>query len=185
MKRKLSFGKIDLYGTGKRYLAEVEIELKERGGEPTFTIENGVKVPTGKTTPTYTEFTACGTVWNTRHTDCVCGGQCLDEISKFVKTADFKKIYTWWKKYHLNGMNAGTPEQEQAIKEWKDAGNKYDYDAVCEMLKEKGLYEVPFTGKSTGKEWHGEIYRYGSAWIVSDIPEADLCEIKAFIENVA
>jgi len=183
LRKKVCFGKIDLYNTGKCYPAEVVIELRERGGEPTFTIENGEKIPTGETTPIYYEFSACGTVWNTRKTDCILGGQCLDDMSKYIKTAEFSKIYKWWKLYHLNSMNAGTPEQTKAVKEWEAQGNKYDYTAVCEMLKTKGLFEIPFTGKTIGKEYNGELYKYGHGWVINDIPENDLEEIKTYLQE--
>jgi hypothetical protein len=79
-------------------------------------------------------------------------------------------------------MNAGTPEQTAAIDAWKNCGNKYDYDAVCNMLKDIGLYEIPFYGKSTGKVWNGEKYRYGSAWIIDEIPQNVIDEIECFID---
>lgn len=83
-----------------------------------------------------------------------------------------------WKRYHLNGMHAGTPTQEKAVAEWKATGNKYDYIAACEMLKEKGLYEVPFTGITIGKRYHGEMYKYSHGWVVQDIPADDLIRIE-------
>lgn len=182
MKAKVSFGKINLYGTGKRYPAEVEIEIKERGGEPTFKMENGERIYTGETTPVYRELSICGTVWNTKRTNCVMGGQCLDGMYRFLKgNPKFRKVHEWWKKYHLNGMHAGTPEQEAAIAEWKADGNRYDYTAVCEMLKEIGLYEVEFTGKTVGRMYDHEPYKYGHAWIIQDIPEDVLKEIEEFI----
>ncbi len=183
-KKTLDFGKINYYGTGKRYKATVEMELRKCGGEKTFIIEKGEKVYTGKETPVYYEFSACGYVWNSLQTDIICGGQCLDEMKKFLgKNKDFNQVYTWWKLYHLNGMNAGTPEQEKAINEWKKAGNKYDYTAVCDYLKSIDLYEINFTGKSTGKYYNNELYRYGTAWIIEEIPENDFNAILKFIEN--
>lgn len=177
MKKTINFGKVDYRGTGKRYPVKVEIELKTRGGEPTFTIENGERVYTGKTTPTYTEFTACGSI------GACCGGQCLDEIYKHLKNnKEFAMIYKWWKAYHLNGMNAGTPEQEKAIKEYFE-GKRYDYTKACEYLKSIGLYEINFTGKTTGREYNNEPYKYGHAWIVEDIPEDVLKEMKGYIEK--
>ena len=181
--KKINLGKINYNGTGKRYPAEVTISLTTRGGDPTFIIENGEKKPTGKTTPVYTEFTASGYIWNTRKTDCYCGGQCLDTIAKYVKTEEFKKIYKWWKLYHLNGMHAGTPEQEKAVKDhFQETGERYDYTAAVDYLKSIGLHTVNFTGKTIGREYINESYTYGHGWIINDIPESDLKAIREFIE---
>jgi hypothetical protein len=111
------------------------------------------------------------------------GGQCIDHMSEYIKTAEFKRITKWWKAYHLNGMNAGTPEQKKAIEDWKAAGNRYDYTAACEYLKSINLYEVPFSGLSVGHEWHGEPYKYGHGWIVEEIPAAALAEIAGYMSE--
>lgn len=180
IRKIINLGKINFNGTGKRYPAEITIELRTRGGDPTFTIENGQHIPTGHTTPTYTELSICGDVWNTKHTDIVMGGQCLDEMSKYIKTPEFKKIYTWWKKYHLNGMHAGTPEQEAFLKDHFN-GQRVDYSEQCEALKAANLYEVYFTGKTIGREYKNELYKFGHAWIINDIPENELNEIRDYI----
>lgn len=180
----VDLGKINYMGTGKRYPVDIKIEIRERGGEKTFTIDPVTKEKnyTGKTTPKYIELSICGNIWNTMHTDVVCAGQCLDTMYKFLHNdPTFKKIYKWWKKYHLNGMHAGTIEQEKVIDEWKKQGNKYDYTAVCDVLKQYNMYEVLYTGKSVGKYYDNELYRYGSAWLIQDIPGDDLQEIKNFI----
>ena len=96
--------------------------------------------------------------------------------------ADFQTIYRWWKAYHLNGMKAGTPEQQEAVKEY-NATHKYDYTAVCEYLKEKGLYEIPFYGKTVGKQYNGEMYRYGTGWCVEEIPESVLSDMVEFLNR--
>ena len=176
MKKEFSFGKIDFDHVGKkRNLVTVEVCLYHRGGEKTFREVNGVREYTGESTPEYYEFTACGNVWNNLHTDIIFGGQCLDEIDKFRFYLSNRKlwseIYDLWKKYHLNGMKAGTPEQEAAIQEWIDSGHKYDYKDACEYLKSIGLYEVNFTGKSVGRLFNNEPYKYGHAWIIEDLPE--------------
>jgi len=100
------------------------------------------------------------------------GGQCLDELYPFFKNDEvFKKLYNWWKLYHLNNMHAGTLEQEQALEKVHLLGaNKYKQ--ACEYLKSIGLYEVPY---------EGETYKYGHGWIYYPIPEQTLQEIKEFI----
>lgn len=168
MKKTFNLGKINYNGTGRRYPVKIDVELIKRGGEDVFYLENGKRVYTGEKTPEYYEFTASAMIGQR------CGGQCLDSIARHSGDLEdretFRTIYGWWKKYHLNGMHAGTPEQEKAVEEWKKAGNKYDYSAACEMLKERGLYEIPYTGLACGRKYSGELYRYGHGWLVQEIP---------------
>ena len=174
MKKTLEFGKIDYNKSGRRNcLVTVDVELRERGGEKTFTIDPKTKekIFTGNETPKYYELSICGCIWNPRKTDTYCGGQCLDEIAKYVKNPLFRELHSLWKNYHLNGMHAGTPEQEKAIDEWKAKGNKYEYNAACEYLKRINLYEVNYSGLSVGKRYNNELYRYGSGWLVQELPE--------------
>lgn len=185
MKKTFNFGKIDYTGTGRKaYPVTVDVELRRRGGEKTFRIDPKTKerIFTGEITPEYVELSICGYIWNTKKTDSVCCGQCLDTIKKYsyqLKEPElFDELYKFWKLYHLNGMHAGTPEQEKAINEWKAAGNKYEYTAVCEMLKERGLYEVMFSGLTVGRRYKNELYKYGHAWIIQEIPGDDLLKIE-------
>ena len=173
MKKKIEFGKVDWYGRGRKTNAcDVEIELREKGGEKTFQYVNGVPIYTGGTTPKYVELSICGNVWNNCHTDIVSGGQCLEEMLKVLRgNPKFVKVYNVWKNWHLNGMKAGTPEQEAKVNEWLAEGHKYDYTAVCDMLKECGLYEVEYTGKACGRVYDHEPYQYGHGWIVKELPD--------------
>ena len=186
LKHRFLLGKINVNGTENRINeVEIKLELRKCGGDRTFTVVNGTRKYTGSKTPTFTELSICGDVWNQKHTDIVWGGQCLDHIYDVrnqmtaANRAIFERLYKLWRNWHLNGMHAGTPEQEKAVAEWKAAGNEYDYKAACEMLKERGLYEVPFTGKTVGRKWNGEPYRYGSGWIVHELPRSVLKEVKA------
>lgn len=178
MKKTFDFGKIDLCGTGRRYPVTVTAELEQRGGDKVFRWDPVTReyIETGETTPEYIEFTASASI-GARY-----GGQCLDEIDKHAAQLSdldtWKELYKFWKLYHLNGMHAGTPEQEKAIEEWKKAGNKYEYKKACEYLESVGLYEVEFSGKTVGRMYEKEPYLYGHAWIVQDIPGADLLRIE-------
>lgn len=83
------------------------------------------------------------------------------------------KLRQVWEDWHLNDMQAGTPEQTEALKPFYTT-RKYpenDYAHACEYLKERGLYEVP--DPRQGKE--GETYRYGMAWLRVEVP-ADVLE---------
>ena len=150
MEKRFNFGKIAFYGGRKINAVDVDVSYKEKNGHKTFS--------------------ASGRVWNMPHTDIHVGGQCLDELAEFVTDEKFKKIYRLWKLYHLNDMHPCTREQENALDEAVKEGkleNRYasNYDACCDYLKSIGLYEVEHEGKP---------YRYGSGWIVWDIPEDDI-----------
>lgn len=168
----------------------IELELRQRGGQTTFIDDpyTGRRVITGKT-PEFLELAICGEIWNARHTNIVCAGQCLDAIAEYRQELSdpetFDVLYDLWKKYHLNGAHAGTPEQERAIEEWKRAGNRYDYDAVCEMLKACGLYEVNYTGLSVGRRFNNEPYRYGTAWLVQELPSEVIQTVEKLVASHA
>ena len=115
---------------------------------------------------------------NPSGTDCVLGGQCLDTIAQYVDDPVFREIYAIWKRWHLNGMNAGTPEQEDAVKKWIADGHKYDYDSACAYLAEIGLLTVPFHGVSAGRVYNGELYTYGRGWIVNELPQDVVDRVK-------
>ena len=177
LKKKLEF----VIGQGRKTNAcDVTIELRNCGGEDVFRIINGERKYTGEKTPEYVELSICGNIWNSTHTKVVSAGQNLDEMAKFINDPKFKKIHAIWKKWHLNGMNAGTPEQEKKVHEWIDAGIKYDYSEFCEMLNECGLYEVEYTGKSVGRYYDHEPYKYGHGWIINELPD----DVIKFVKEV-
>ena len=175
-RKVFDFGKIDYMNRGRKDCpVSVTIELRECGGEEVLTRDGK---STGEYCNKYIEFSASGNIWNRMHTDVYRGGQCLDEIAKHVKSLVFHQIYIFWKKYHLNGTRPGTPEQEKAVEKWTAAGNKYNYSAACEMLKDCGLYEVPLNCRLIGtRNADGEPYKYGHGWVIEDIPNDDLQKI--------
>jgi hypothetical protein len=76
-------------------------------------------------------------------------------------------------------MNAGTIEQENALKEAVEKGvlktyGANNYEETCNYLKEVGLYKV---------EVDGEPYRYGTGWLVREIPAEVLEKIEYLIET--
>lgn len=189
MQKTFNFGKIAYENPERRLNAvTVNAELIRCGGEPTFIInrDTGEQIPVG-TTPAYIELSICGEIWNRRHTDFLCGGQCLDIIAEYREQLDdidtFDLLYSLWEEWHLNSLKAGTPEQEAAVKAWEAEGNVYDYSAACDMLKEKGLYEVNFTGISVGRRYNNEPYKYGTGWIVREIPGNVLIQIEHLLSK--
>ncbi len=87
MKRTFNFGKIDFEGSGSnKNLVTVEIEYKTDGDKKVFS--------------------ASAKVWNSRHTDIIMGGQCLDTIAPYMNNnPDFFEILRLWNLYHLNNMH--------------------------------------------------------------------------------
>ena len=183
-RKTFDLGKIAYYGDRAINRVTIDIELRKRGGEPTFIIEHGERIPTGETTPEYLELSICGNVWNSRNTDIICGGQCLEDINKHLSKmspkniALFKKLLTLWREYHLNSMHAGTPEQEAFLEKYGNIRKYHDYGIACEELKLAGLYEVPYTGLAVGRRYNGEMYRYGSAWLIRELPESVVDYVK-------
>jgi len=153
-KKTFGFGKHAVSSGRKINLVELEVRLAE--------------TPDGKPV-----FTASATAWNSRHTDCVWDGQCIDTFLEICpelgKDKTYMLIHDLWKRNHLNDMHAGTERQEKAIAEWKAEGNQYNYTNACEHLKAVGLYD------DNG-------YIYGTAWLYRDIPDDDLKAIKGLLE---
>jgi hypothetical protein len=147
--KKVEFPKIACTGTRRINLPDVEIELRYEDKGP--------------------ELSIIGRIWNSKHTDIIRGGQCLDYMIKYPELSRnplFRKLYRWWKLYHLNGMHAGTVNQDKAL---KDSGKIFrSFSEQCDYLKSINLYE------DNG-------YRYGSAWLYREIPEKDLNDIESFL----
>ena len=151
VRRTFDFGKI-AYGEGTRKINPVEVDVT------LYTRDNKVV------------FTASGTIYNSRKTDVYCGGQCLDEIAKYLHNAKFRTIYKLWQKYHLNDMHAGTPEQEQLLDDYFKAEHKeYNYDEAKKVLSDNNMLTVKLA--------NGSDYTYGRGWLYEPIPEEDLQSI--------
>jgi len=127
MKKTYHFGKIKAYQNGKKINAvDVSIELSGTQGEE--------------------EFTASGTVWNATKTDCIMGGQCLDELfqhDELKVNPTFKEIYRLWKAYHLNGMH---PECEhQKALGWEEKAeeqvNIYTFTMDADTIRAQKILE--------------------------------------------
>ena len=167
---RLDLGNVDYLNNGKKSCL-IKINMELRLMQTIYGYEHWV-------------FSVSGRIFNHIQTNIYCGGQCLDEIFNFRKAdKDFLKVYEWWKEYHLNDLNGGTKEQMKAVKEWVSKGNDYDYTEVCGYLKGIGLYEVPFDGYAESQKYNGELYRYGSDWVINEIPENVVDEIKEFIRT--
>lgn len=113
-------------------------------------------------------------------------GQCLGYIKQRILMGSFNprltkaqtnevlNIINIWEKYHLNDMKAGTINQEKFIKEnYKGA---YDYNKVCELLKENNLLEDVYMNCQN--------YKYGTSWLCEEIPTSVIDSLMNSIENL-
>lgn len=85
-KRVLKFGKIAIpgYNAGRKCCAvEIVCTLRDWNG--------------------YNEIAITCNVWNSRRTDLIMGGQCLDEVK--LSSPNFLKIKNFWSKYHLTDLD--------------------------------------------------------------------------------
>lgn len=98
--------------------------------------------------------------------DCHVAG-CNHDLSG---TPQVDRIMELARRWHLNDCTAGTPEQDKAVEEGLN-GRRYDYGLACDILREKGLYEV------TGP--HGVKYSYGHKWLLDVVPEEVIEELKS------
>lgn len=152
MQRVIEFGKIDYNRTGKR-INPVTLKINLKGEErPVFSVS--------------------ADVWDSKKTDTLMSGQCLDDLLPYFKNNKlFIEIHRLWDLYHLNDFHAGTKKQENFLKKnhIKDWASKY-YE-TCEFLdKNNMLYD--------------EGIKFGATWHYWDIPEKDLKKIKKIILNM-
>ena len=153
LQKTFTFDKVAYYGTRKINRPEVEVELRYHDD--------------GKVT-----LSVCGTLWNSKHTDAVMCGQCLDEFMDYDSLASnptFVKLHKMWKKWHLNDMHPGSRSQEDAL--IARFGHVPNYDTSCTYLKEINLYE----------DENG--YTYGSAWKYWPIASDDLSLLESMLEG--
>ena len=147
---KLYLGKIDYNDCGKK-INLVEIDWEFKGDK----------------------FTMSGGIWNSKKTDYLQCGQCLDTIKRFFpKHKIFNEMYEIWQKWHLNDLKAGSPQQEHYINSL--CLKKYDYDIVRNELKKIHLL------KDQSFIHNGQPYEYGTAWLKAEIPIVIKNQIKSW-----
>ena len=85
--KTIELGKVAYWGKRRANMADVTIELRQKG--------NGVVL------------SIMGGIWNHIHTDYYTCGQCLDTIAEYLgNNPTFKKVYSLWKNYHLKTVGA-------------------------------------------------------------------------------
>ena len=90
-----------------------------------------------------------------------------NQVKLSIPKEDAKRLKEIWDKHHLNDLNAGTKKQQKLLENFNITGSNYNYDQAVSVLRKNNLLE-------------DRGYRYGSQWLVSDVPEKDLKFIKDF-----
>lgn len=105
-----------------------------------------------------------------------CRGSC-GQIDPIPLIKENKAHWIWlktlneiWERWHLNDLNAGSPAQEEYIRQLQFRGWKYDYDEACDALLEAGLYRDPEHSN----------YRYGTDWLFEEVPK----HVITFLESL-
>lgn len=146
---------VDVKGSGKRRLViNLDVELDGNGG---FSAQGYYKLG-----------------------DIEGGGQCLHGMRNLLHRLHLvcpklEALMEYWPRYHLNDMVAGSPRQMEVVRERQSQKLSVSYDAVCEALKELGIFE------DAEYPWKGRGYRYGEAWLKEEIPQEALKGIKVVI----
>lgn len=171
----ISFGKIPYQSSQATNLLELEITFK-----------NGV-------------LSFAGDVWNNNFSDIVCGGQCQGVFIEHKP--EFEELYQLWNRWHMNDLRAGTPEQEEFLRNYQNTHNwTRGFDNTCQVLKDNNLYEVNLTEyaqtnpdflkanpkfrEQIEKSETPLMYKYGSGWLKETVPEPVLEKIKEYIKQI-
>lgn len=154
---KLFCGKLNRAGTtnkseGPRNCAAyLTLEIRDRNGSP--------------------EVSICGEVWNNRKTDIFMGGQCVDTIAQaFGNPPKLARIVELWRRWHLNGMRAGSAVQETYLRENPMDPATYRYPKSHYVVASEYLAAAGLNPDANG-------YKYGSAWVREEVPADVLAEL--------
>ena len=162
LKAEIVIGRVkgESYGYKQSLEVTLDIELKDQ--------RNGL------------ELTISGNVWNKRKTDVVSCGQNYDELLEHLNKNEFKtlnvvhvndlySLITIWKRWHLNGMNAGCEHQRNLLRTKKANFPDHSY---TELIKFQDFKKCSECG-----------YAYGSAWKYEELPEAVIQFVQDFIKT--
>lgn len=163
MRKTMELGKVDYNGSGrKNCMATLEWELTDTGN-----------------------FSMSADIWNPRHTDIYCGGQCVDEVvAYFPNNAKVQRMAEIWRLYHLNDMKAGCIHQRLAgwdkvripFDELPNSHANRDKDGIMAIWiykteHPKGLLAEPCPECG---------YKYGTSWLKEAIPQDIQDEIRSW-----
>ena len=196
-RKSFDFGKINYNGTGRRYAVNVNIEyrLEERDGRLFWEFSACGSIGQrcgGQCLDTIAEFVHNATfraihgLWKRNHLNGMTAGSPAQEAAK----ADFKRdpAKATWYWYDSSDITENTDnygrhvtDDEATAKAAKTAGhyptkNTGDYhDQLAIYLAKRGLYT------DSGYIYKGRPYKYGEAWLVTEISAEDKTAIRALL----
>lgn len=174
----------DLFGGNEKFSNKIPRENRYFVG----------KIDGGKVFLTWTldqgGFSMSGEIWNWQGTDLRSVGQNVEEIAAaFPGHARVQLMAEIWRRYHLNDMRAGSPDQELWLRahevEWEKAkarGEDY-YAWASAGLAAARLNPDPnfiYVGEGAANVRQQGGYRYGSAWVREEIPAEVISEIETW-----
>jgi len=127
-------------------------------------------------------------------------GQCTGEIRKrFGRRPDVARLCEIWDRWHLNGMNAASRAQAEALRDMSAAVYPENhYDKACKWLEARGLlHDLSLLTPVEQSRWrmlrsegipkpaglHDRVYQYGHAWLVEPLPAEIVAELEALISK--
>jgi hypothetical protein len=112
-----------------------------------------------------------------------CAGQIHEDVKlAFPDDTDVQRLVALWERWHLNGMKAGTHEQNECLKANPPTDRLDWYSNACRILREHGLYSVKVP---PDEEWSPEgTYHFGRYWLVEKLPEDVEAEILTLVAKL-
>lgn len=155
----LDLGKVDANGRGRKVnRVTLDVELRHRLNDVAPYLDIDLK-----TCREYTELSICGNVWNAAGSDINHGGQCEETIAKlFPGNAPVQRLVALWKRWHLNGMQAGARVQAAYLRDNPITDRLDHYSKACALLEKANLLHVSGPDRQN--------YKYGAAWLVEPLP---------------
>lgn len=142
---------------------KINVEIREHNNIPRFDIDLN-------RCNSYVEVSFIGEFYV--HSISNSAGQNYDDLlNNFGSDSSVKEIVELWKRWHMNGLNAGTRRQKEFLNQYFSEHNvDYSYDKACSVLRLNDLYED-----------HG--YKYGHSWLVEIVPSDVIDRIKQLMSN--
>lgn len=135
------------------------------------------------------EFTCTFALHNLRRTKrdtCEACGAGLEYVAEQMEghpaEGAYKRLRALAKRWHLNGLKAGSRAQESVIASMRPAEYpESHYDKACRELGYLGLYADTRTNPDFNG---GNGYKYGSAWLYEPLPDTFEAELNAILADL-
>jgi hypothetical protein len=159
MRRTLGLGMVDYNHSGRKNCrVTVEVELNDG------------------------RLSICGNIWNPQETDCYSCGQNIYTLAELLHGSHkMQRIKAIWERWHLNDMKAGSPKQEEYLREHpvKAEYPQSHYEVASKMLADAGL------NPDQTYLYKGLPYQYGFAWLKEELPAEVIAEVESWFTPTA